>query len=70
MLYVFQLPPGNGPVVLVLCSGSRSAEFVYEKCCSLLHLAKQTEVKAHLVLGGGCEVDFRVSTTFLSSIRI
>jgi len=34
--FYIQLRPGNGPLVLILCSGSRSAQFVYEKCCTLL----------------------------------
>ncbi|KAJ9589011.1 hypothetical protein L9F63_017706, partial [Diploptera punctata] len=54
-----ELPPGNGPLVLVLCSGSRSAEFVFKKCCSLLKYARQTEVRVQLALGGMCEIDLR-----------
>jgi len=60
--FYVQLRPGNGPLVLVLCSGSRKAQFVYEKCHTLLEFSSsQSKVRVEIAYGGGREQELRVS---------
>ena len=60
--FYIQLRPGSGPLVLVLCSGSRSAQFVYEKCCMLLKFSNQSHIRVEIAYGGGREQELRVSS--------
>jgi hypothetical protein len=60
--YFIQLRPGNGPLALVLCSGSRSAQFIYEQCATLLKFSNQNKVRVELAYGGGREEELKVSS--------
>lgn len=58
--FYIQLRPGNGPLVLVLCSGSKNAQFVYETCCTLLKFSSENKVRVQIAYGAGREQELQV----------
>ncbi|CAG2066281.1 unnamed protein product, partial [Timema podura] len=51
------MKPGCGPFILILCPGHKSAQFVYNASCKLLHLAGVSNVDVMITYGGGDELE-------------
>ncbi|KAJ4433877.1 hypothetical protein ANN_16190, partial [Periplaneta americana] len=54
-----ELQEGNGPLVLVLCSNSKSAHFIYDTCCKLVALSNLPDVQVQIAYGGGREQELK-----------